>query len=137
MRFGKYLRNKRKQMSVTQEDLAQVLNVSSVYIHQLETGKVDAPSSERCEQLARILRVEIKQLLDVARKERLKKFMEKEDIDETDMEVLNKEEKLIISLYRNLDGEMRKDFNSMVFMLLRHSKSEEIQRILNELKKCA
>ena len=39
MRFGDYLKSKRKQRNITQEDLARSLNVSSVFIHQLETGK--------------------------------------------------------------------------------------------------
>ena len=137
MRFGEYLKSKRKQRSVTQEDLARFLNVSSVFIHQLETGKVDAPSFERCEQLSLILKVEIEELWNVARRERLKRFMEKEDIDETNLEVLSKEEKLIVKLYRSLDDDMRKDFSGMVFMLLRHSQSEELQKVLDEFMKCA
>ncbi|MGI9553470.1 MAG: helix-turn-helix domain-containing protein [Thermodesulfobacteriota bacterium] len=137
MRFGEYLKSKRKQRSVTQEDLARFLNVSSVFIHQLETGKVDAPSYERCEQLSLILKIEIEELWNVARRERLKRFMEKEDIDETNMEVLSKEEKLIVKLYRSLDDDMRKDFSGMVFMLLRHSQSEELQKVLDEFMKCA
>ena len=136
MRFGEYLKSKRKQRSVTQEDLARFLNVSSVFIHQLETGKVDAPSYERCEQLSLILKVEIEELWNVARRERLKRFMEKEDIDETNMEVLSKEEKLIVKLYRSLDDDMRRDFSGMVFMLLRHSQSEELQKVLDEFMKC-
>ena len=136
MRFGEYLKSKRKQRNVTQEDLARFLNVSSVFIPQLETGKVDAPSFDRCEQLSLILKIEI-ELWNVARRERLKRFMEKEDIDETNLEVLSKEEKLIVKLYRSLDDDMRKDFSGMVFMLLRHSQSEELQKVLDEFMKCA
>ena len=136
MRFGEYLKSKRKQKSVTQEDLARFLNVSSVFIHQLETGKVDAPSYERCEQLSAILNLEIEELWNVARRERLKRFMEKEEIEEANLEVLSKEEKLLIKLYRSLDEDMRRDFSGMVFMLLRHSQSEELQKVLDEFMKC-
>ena len=136
MRFGAYLKSKRKQRNVTQEDLAQYLNVSSVFIHQLETGKVDAPAYERCEQLSTILNIEIEELWNVARRERLKRFMEKEEIEEANLEVLTKEEKLLIKLYRSLDEDMRKDFSGMVFMLLRHSQSEELQKVLDEFMKC-
>lgn len=136
MRFGEYLKNKRKQKSITQEDLARNLNVSSVFIHQLETGKVDAPSFERCEQLSAILKVEIEELWNVARRERLKRFMQKEEIIEDNLEVLSKEEKLLIKLYRSLDDDMRKDFSGMIFMLLRHSQSEELQKVLDEFMKC-
>ena len=137
MRFCEYLKTKRKQRNITQEDLARSLNVSSVFIHQIETGKVDAPSYERCEQLSHILKIDTKELWNVARRERLKRFMEKQDIDETDLEVLSKEEKLIVKLYRSLDYDMKKDFSGMVFMLLRHSQNEELRKVLDEFMKCA
>lgn len=136
MRFGDFLKSKRKLKCVTQEDLANNLDVSSVYIHQLETGKVDAPSLERCEQLATILEVNIDELWNVAKRERLKRFMEKEDILEQNLEVLTDEEKLLIRLYRSLDDEMRKDFSGMIFMLLRHSQNEDVQKVLEEFMKC-
>ena len=64
MRFGDYLKSKRKQKNITQEDLARSLSVSSVFIHQLETGKVDAPSIDRCQQIAAILDVNIRRVVD-------------------------------------------------------------------------
>ena len=137
MRFGDYLKGKRKLKHVTQEDLANYLDVSSVYIHQLETGKVDAPSLERCEQLASILELNIDELWNVAKRERLKRFMDKEDIIEQNLEVLTDEEKLLIRLYRSLDEEMRKDFSGMIFMLLRHSQNQDVQKVLEEFMKCA
>lgn len=137
MRFGEYLKNKRKQKSITQEDLARYLNVSSVFIHQLETGKVDAPSFERCQQLAEILQIKIDELWNIAKRERLKRFMEREDIDEEKMEVLTEEEKLLVRLYRSLDEDMRKDFGGMIFMLFRHSQNEDIRKVLEEFMKCA
>lgn len=137
MRFGEYLKNKRKQKSITQEDLARYLNVSSVFIHQLETGKVDAPSFERCQQLAEILQIKIDELWNIAKRERLKRFMEREDIDEGKMEVLTEEEKLLVRLYRSLDEDMRKDFGGMIFMLFRHSQNEDIRKVLEEFMRCA
>lgn len=137
MRFGEYLKNKRKQKSVTQEDLARYLNVSSVFIHQLETGKVDAPSFDRCQQLAEILQIRIDELWNIAKRERLKRFMEREDIEEERLEVLTEEEKLLVKLYRSLDYDMRKDFSGMVFMLFRHSQNEDIRKVLEEFMKCA
>ncbi|MGH7884456.1 MAG: helix-turn-helix domain-containing protein [Thermodesulfobacteriota bacterium] len=137
MRFGNYLKGRRKIKNVTQEDLARSLDVSSVYIHQLETGKVDAPSLERCEQLAAILDIKIEELWNVAKRERLKRFMDKEDIIQENLEILTEEEQLLINLYRNLDEEMRKDFSGMIFMLLRHTRNEEVQKVLDEFMKCA
>jgi transcriptional regulator with XRE-family HTH domain len=138
MRFGDYLKSKRKQRNITQEELARSLEVSSVFVHQLETGKVDAPSIERCQQMAVILEVEIDELWSVARKERLKRFMEKEDIEQESFEVLTDSEKALINLYRSLDSDMRRDFGGMIFMLIRHTKDQGVQEILEEfMKKCA
>ena len=138
MRFGDYLKSKRKQKNITQEDLARSLKVSSVFVHQLETGKVDAPSIERCQQIAVVLEVRIDELWTVAKKERLNRFMEKEDISRESFEVLTDTEKALINLYRSLDADMRRDFGGMIFMLLRHSHDEGVQEILEEfMKKCA
>ncbi len=138
MRFGDYLKSKRKHKNITQEDLARSLEVSSVFIHQLETGKVDAPSIDRCHQIATILEVEIEELWTVAKKERLNRFMEKEEISQESFEVLTDAEKALINLYRSLNADMRKDFGGMIFMLLRHSQDEGIQEILEEfMEKCA
>lgn len=138
MRFGDYLKSKRKQRNITQEELARSLEVSSVFVHQLETGKVDAPSIDRCNQMAVILEIEIEELWNVAKKERLKRFMDKEDIEQDSFEVLTDSEKALINLYRSLDSDMRRDFGGMIFMLLRHTKDQGVQEILEEfMKKCA
>jgi transcriptional regulator with XRE-family HTH domain len=137
MRFGDYLKNKRKQKGITQEDMARTLSVSSVFIHQLETGKVDAPSMERCHQIADVLGVQMDELWNVARKERLKRFMEREGIYEDDREVLTEVERMLIKLYRTLDDDMRRDFGGMIYMLLRRSQNEGVQEILEEFMKCA
>lgn len=137
MRFGEYLKNKRKQINITQEDLARFMNVSSVFIHQLETGKVDAPSLDRCQQLAEILKIKIDELWNIAKRERLQRFMEREEIDEQKLELLTEEEQLLVNLYRSLDNDMRKDFSGMVFMLFRHSQNKDIQRVIEEFMKCA
>ncbi len=137
MRFGDYLKSIRKREKITQENLAKYLDVSSVYIHQLETGKVDAPSYERCEQISSILKISVEQIWSVARAEKLKKFIEKEAISEKELEVLTSEEKILLKLYRSLGGEMKKDFTGMVFMLLRHSRNKEIRKVLEEFVKCA
>lgn len=138
MRFGDYLKSKRKQRNITQEELARSLEVSSVFVHQLETGKVDAPSIDRCNQMAVILEIEIEELWNVAKRERLKRFMEKEDIEQDSFEVLTDSEKALINLYRSLDNDMRRDFGGMIFMLLRHTKDQGVQEILEEfMKKCA
>jgi transcriptional regulator with XRE-family HTH domain len=137
MKFGIYLKNRRKQKSITQEDLARALNVSSVFIHQLETGKVDAPSLERCQQMADILGLNFEELWNVARNERLNKFMEREGIFQDAVQVLTESEKMLVRLYRTLDSEMRRDFTGMIYMLLRRSENDNVQEILEEFMKCA
>jgi len=137
MRFGIYLKNKRRGKSITQEELARSLNVSSVFIHQLETGKVDAPSLERCQQMSNILEVEIKELWNVAKNERLNRFMEREGIFEDSLEVLTEVERMLIKLYRFLDDDMRRDFSGMIYMLLRRSENKEVQEVLEGFMKCA
>ena len=127
----------RKRKKITQENLARSLDVSSVYIHQLETGKVDAPSFDRCQQISSILEVKVEEIWSVSRAERLKRFIEKEDISEQELEVLTNEEKMLVKLYRSLDGEIKKDFTGMVFMLLRHSQDKKLRKILEEFVKCA
>jgi len=137
MKFGIYLKNRRKQKSITQEDLARALNVSSVFIHQLETGKVDTPSLERCQQMADILGLKFEELWNVARNERLNKFMEREGIFQDAVQVLTESEKMLVRLYRTLDSEMRRDFTGMIYMLLRRSENDNVQEILEEFMKCA
>ncbi len=137
MKFGDYLKRIRKRKKITQENLARSLEVSSVYIHQLETGKVDAPSFDRCRQISSILGVKIEEIWSVSRAERLKRFIEKEAISEQELEVLTNEEKMLLKLYRSLDGEIKKDFAGMVFMLLRHSQDKNLRKILEEFVKCA
>ena len=137
MKFGDYLKKIRKKKKITQESLAKYLEVSSVYIHQLETGKVDAPSFDRCRQISSILGVKTEEIWSVSRAERLKRFIEKEEISEQELEVLTLEEKKLVKLYRSLDGETRKDFAGMVFMLLRRSQDKKLQKILEEFVRCA
>ncbi len=137
MKFGDYLKRIRKRKKITQESLARSLEVSSVYIHQLETGKVDAPSFDRCQQISSILGVKVEDVWSVSRTERLKRFIEKEAISEKELEVLTNEEKMLLKLYRSLDGEIKKDFAGMIFMLLRHSQDKNLRKILEEFVKCA
>ena len=137
MTFGDYMRAKRKQKSVTQEALADYLGVSKVYVHQIETGKADSPSRERCRQIAKFLKVGFDETWKRSRQERLRKFIEREHIDKKDLEILTDEERYLLKLYRVLDDDVKKDFNGMVFMLFKHYKNSEVRKILEEFLKCA
>lgn len=137
MTFGDYLKAKRKQRGITQGVLARYLDVSKVYIHQLETGKADSPSRERCHQIAQCLRVSVEEIWNLSRREKLRKFLEKELIGEKEFEILTDEERYLVKLYRVLDDEVKKDFNGMVFMLFKHYNNSEARKILEEFLKCA
>lgn len=137
MTFGDYMRAKRKQKSVTQEALADYLGVSKVYVHQIETGKADSPSRERCRQIAKFLKVGFDETWKRSRQERLRKFIEREHIEKKDLEILTDEERYLVKLYRVLDDDVKKDFNGMVFMLFKHYKNSEVRKILEEFLKCA
>jgi len=136
MTFGDYLKNQRKTRNITQEDLAKSLGVSSVFIHQLETGKVDAPSIQRCHQLANIIEIPFQELWNFARKEKLKRFLEREGLAEDNLEVLSEQEKTLITLFRTLDEDLKKDFSGMIYMLFRHAKDYKVQEILENFMKC-
>lgn len=140
MKFGQYLRKMRKKRSVTQEDLARALSVSNPYIHQLETGKIDAPNFERCRQLAEVLQIDPEELWALSRKERLAKYAERAGITleelfneigaEVDGVQLTEAERALIRLFRKLDAQTRKEFNGLIAMLFRHYPAEEIQKEL-------
>jgi hypothetical protein len=87
--------------------------------------------------MADILGLKFEELWNVARNERLNKFMEREGIFQDAVQVLTESEKMLVRLYRTLDSEMRRDFTGMIYMLLRRSENDNVQEILEEFMKCA
>ena len=145
--FGEYLKKQRKRRNLTQEDLAQALDVSNTYIHQLETGKIDAPNLERCRQLSKALSVEVEELWEPAQRERLAKYAERAGVTleelfseiggEVDGIGVSAAEQSLIRLFRKLDDQTRKDFNGLIAMLFRHLPEPEVQRELERYLKSA
>jgi transcriptional regulator with XRE-family HTH domain len=145
--FGEYLKQQRKKKGLKQEDLAHALDVSNTYIHQMETGKIDAPGLERCQQLAQALKVDVQELWELARRERLAKYAERAGVSleelfnelgsEVDGISLAPAEQSLIRLFRKLDAQTKKDFNGLIAMLFRHFPEEEIQRELEKYLKSA
>jgi len=146
-RFGEYLKRKRKEADLTQEDLARALKVSNTYIHQLETGKIDAPTERRCRQLAAALRVPSADIWVMAKQERLKRFAQREGIETLaeldrarrgdEANFLSPAERALLKLYRKLDQETRREFNGLIAMLFRHYPEEEVQANLREYLRMA
>ena len=141
MRFGDFLKKQRKKKNLTQEELAKALEVSNTYIHQLETGKIDAPNYERCLQLAQVLATDPNELWALARRERLEKYAERAGValeeffkelgGEVDGKELSAQEQALIRLYRKLDDQTRKEFNGLIAMLFRYYPEEELREELN------
>jgi len=144
--FGEYLKQQRKKRGHTQDYLARSLDVSNTYIHQLETGKIDAPGFERCRQLSEALGLDVNELWDLARRERLAKYAERAGItlDELSSELggevdgvgLCSAEESLIRLFRKLDATTKKDFNGLVAMLFRHF-PEDVQKELQKFLQSA
>ena len=56
--FGKFLRCRREQRQLSLRELAVLSSVDHAYIHRLETGEKESPSSEIIERLIRPLKIE-------------------------------------------------------------------------------
>ncbi len=138
MKFSAFLRTHRKRKNLTQEDLARALDVSNAYIHQLETGKIDAPTEDRCHQLARVLDLKFDEVWDVARRERLIRFVRREGLSGEDLAAesaedpqleppLSPSERSLVELVRRMDGQTRRHLNDTIFMLLRFVEDGELR----------
>tara|TARA_B100001142_G_scaffold56028_1_gene54557 strand:- start:359 stop:793 length:435 start_codon:yes stop_codon:yes gene_type:complete len=133
--FGSFLKKTRKSKKVTQEQLATSLKVSSVYIHQLETSKVDAPNKSKCSLIAETLDIDPDLVWNKAKEQKLLRFLNKEQIINNLDEPVTYSEKLLIDLYRNLSDEVRKDFIGMIYMLLKSDKRISDEKVLSSIEK--
>ena len=133
--FASFLKKFRKKRKITQEQLATSINVSTVYIHQLETAKVDAPSKEKCEAIADALNVETELVWNAAKEQKLLSFLKKENITNNLNEPITSSEKLLLDLFRNLSDDVRKDFVGMIYMLLKSDKRISDKRVLASIEK--
>jgi transcriptional regulator with XRE-family HTH domain len=60
-RFGRRLRSLRRQLDLTQEDFAELTDVSVDFISLVERG-ISAPSFESLERFAAVLKIEVYEL---------------------------------------------------------------------------
>jgi transcriptional regulator with XRE-family HTH domain len=133
--FGSFLKEMRKGKKVTQEQLALSLNVSTVYVHQLETAKVDAPDKSKCITIAKTLKIDSDLVWNKAKEQKLLRFLNKENIVNNLDEPITYSEKLLLDLFRNLSVEVRKDFIGMIYMLLKSDKRISDEKILSSIEK--
>ena len=133
--FGSFLKETRKSKKVTQEQLALSLNVSTVYVHQLETAKVDAPDKSKCTTIAKTLKIDSDLVWNKAKEQKLLRFLNKENIVNNLDEPITYSEKLLLDLFRNLSDEVRKDFIGMIYMLLKSDKRISDEKVLSSIEK--
>jgi len=62
-RFGKRLRQIRRQKDITQEQLAEAVGISPTFLSNLERG-INGPSFEILEKLSQVLHVPVRDLFD-------------------------------------------------------------------------
>jgi len=60
--LGKKVQKRRKELGLTQEDVAYKVGISRAYMGYIEQGR-NIPSLEMLERIARVLRVKTKDLL--------------------------------------------------------------------------
>ena len=64
--FGRFLRERRKQMGLTLQSLAKLSGVSQTYLTNIENGKRGIPSPEILNKLADPLEISYKELMEKA-----------------------------------------------------------------------
>jgi len=133
--FGSFLKETRKGKKITQEQLALSLNVSTVYVHQLETAKVDAPDKHKCTIIAKTLGLDADFVWNKAKEQKLLRFLNKENIVNNLDEPITYSEKLLLDLFRNLSDEVRKDFVGMIYMLLKSDKRIIDEKLISSIEK--
>ena len=133
--FGSFLKETRKGKKITQEQLALSLNVSTVYVHQLETAKVDAPDKYKCTIIAKTLGLDADLVWNKAKEQKLLRFLNKENIVNNLDEPITYSEKLLLDLFRNLSDEVRKDFVGMIYMLLKSDKRIIDEKLISSIEK--
>ena len=112
MTFGEKLSSLRKQANLTQNDLAEKLNVSRQAITKWESG-IGLPDLDNIKKLSSIFNVKIDDLLDYK-------------IEEIKLELDTTEEKI--------DKENSKFKNVDIFVLERFSNANSIERLTREVK---
>ena len=77
--FGEYIRHLREQANKSMRAMAEAVGVSVVYISDIERGRRNPPQGEKLSKLAEFLEMDIKDLEEMAAKERKRVGLELED----------------------------------------------------------
>jgi transcriptional regulator with XRE-family HTH domain len=119
VRFGKYIRDRREELKLTQEDIAAQLGVSQPLVSRWEQGK-DSPV-DRIDHLARILEVPLIQLVERV----FELFNPVEQAIMNDDALLPKERTAMLSAYGALTG---RDSARLVASFQAQVESERLRR---------
>lgn len=98
-KFGKRVRELRKSKGLTQEQIAELINIEPPNVSKLENG-LHFPQPDKIEKIAKALNVNVQELFDyehVNKKQDLIKFIKKE-IDNYDIKTLEFIYKFICNL---------------------------------------
>lgn len=66
--FGDVLKEKRRELRITQRDLANRIGVDFSYISKIETGALDPPSEALIVKIAQVLEVDADEMVLLAKK---------------------------------------------------------------------
>ena len=69
--FSILIKSRRKELGLSQEELAKEVNVGPVYISQLERGLRKTPSDSLCRRLAKVLDLDIVLIFKLVYRNRL------------------------------------------------------------------
>lgn len=89
MSFGSYLRRARLWAGLTQLELAKKCGLSSPYVTQLETRRMEPPTRQVCYCLARALRLDGDEVWKLAFMARLERWLKKEGFRGIGSEVIS------------------------------------------------
>jgi len=66
MKYGQMIYEARKRLGLTQKDVARILDVSNGYISDIEGGRRAPPSFGRSRQIAKLLHIQLSELVHAA-----------------------------------------------------------------------
>lgn len=116
--FGRYLRALRESTGMRIKELANEIGWTSVYISDIELGRRNPPSAEKIGQIASVLGVDPKKLLDLADKEKKRVIL---DLDEGNPGRMD----LALMLARSWDGLTEEEVEQVKAILNRRGREAE------------
>lgn len=105
--IGQSIKARRKELQLTQNELANKLNMSQGYLADIENGKAKNPSLNTFNKIADTLQINLDRLFAAVEKEIKNEFY------------ITDEEKELIKLYRQLPDDMKAEIRGEIKGILR------------------